>query len=98
LAADEPEECLENPTLSIFDHVYQTAKQECSQGLDECPCFDEDECLSEFTTEIKIILEFEGELGCSGICTPNPTLEEGHIEEDTCAEPLANYITSKADV
>ena len=56
LAAGDPEECLENPTLSTFDHVYKTVKQECSQGLDNCPCYDDGTCLSEFTTDIKVIL------------------------------------------
>lgn len=97
-AAGDPDECLENPTLSIFDFAYKTSQQECSQGLDQCPCFEDGSCLSEFSKEINVISKFEGEFGCSGVCTPNPTLEEAHIEEDTCAEPLADYISEKADV
>ena len=72
-----------------MNHVYAILSNECPKGFDDCPCFEDGDCLGELGIEAKILKKIEESMNCAGICSNF----EG--ENEACEQSIADGVASK---
>ena len=72
-----------------MNHVYAILSEECPNGIDDCPCYDNGDCLSELSIETKILKKIEKSMNCSGICS------QFDGDNETCEESMAEEVSIK---
>ena len=72
-----------------MSHVYAILSEECPNGIDDCPCYEAGDCLSELSIETKILKKIEKSMNCSGICS------QFERDNETCEESMAEEVAIK---